>query len=150
MENFFTYFLIEGFSILAVLLCAVMIGEKIKPFKWKIFGAYYLLAVGIEFGGHFLEWWTWSNRLHILHHCLWWATILTLDHYWLQKISKKGRFLILFNGIMTYQILQEGLVRFVVHYKLWGSEYNMVSVVALIVCVGCILLSHIKKAIRGR
>ena len=147
MGDFFTYFLIEGFSILAVLLCAVSIGEKFIPFKWKIFGAYYLLAVGIEFGGHFLGWWHWFNMFNILHHCLWWATILTLDHYWLQKISKKGRFLILFNGIMTYQILQEWLVKFVTHLPLLGNAYNMIALVSLCVCLGCILLTYIKKVV---
>jgi len=148
MGDFFTFFLIEGFSILAVLLCAVMIGKKTTPLKWFVFVGYYLLAVGIELVGNFLEWWRWVNMLNILHHCLWWATILTLDHYWLQKTSKKVRFLILFNGIMTYQLLQEYLVRFVVHYKLWGSEWNMITLVSLCVCVACILLSCIKKGIR--
>jgi len=149
MWDFLTYFLIEGFSVLAILICAVFIGSKINPIKWKVFGLYYFLSTGIELVGHFLGWWTWTNIFHILHHSLWWATVLTLDHYWFQKTSKKVRFLILFNGIMTYQLLQQWLTSdtFVDHYPLWGSPYNMVTLVSALVCIGCIAMSYIKTKI---
>jgi len=148
MWDFVIYFLIEGFSVLAVLLCAVFFGKKTKKMGWKPWIKYYLLATGIELLGHFLGWWHWFNLFNILHHSLWWMLILMLDEFWLESLSKKGRFLILFNGIMTYQILQEWLVNFVTHYRLFGSEYNMVALVSLVVCLGCMTLTYIKKLIK--
>ena len=147
MWDFFKYFLIEGLSILVILLCSIFLAKKTKEISWKPCVIYYILSTGIEFLGHFLGWWHWFNLFNIFHHTIWWMLILILDEYWLSSLSKKGRFLILFNGIMLYQILQEWLVKYVTHYKLFGSEYNMVSLVSLIVCIGCILIGDIKKMV---
>ena len=140
------YFSLAGISILGLGLTGFLIERKKgneKPYLipepkllhivgiWVLF---YFIALGVEWLGHFIGFWTWANPyLIFLHAAYWWATILTLSVFVMPTLKPIFRFCIFFLWIFLFECFQEALVHFVHHFPLFGNPYLMIFLVMLAV-----------------
>jgi hypothetical protein len=133
------YFSLAGLSILGLGITGFLIERKerkTKPYLIPepkilyiigILVLFYVAALGVEFSGHILGLWTWSNPyLIFLHAAYWWTTMLTLSVLYISTLKPIFRFCISFLWIFLFECLQQAFIQFVNYFPLFGNPYLMI------------------------
>jgi len=140
--SFLIYLIFVSISISGVIISGQILSKKKKLERtflipepkilhiiaiWLIL---YFVALGTEWLGYIIGFWTWTNYVYIFFHAaIWWATILTMSLFFLSSMNPFYRYLLFLGWVLLFEYLQEAFVHFVSHAPLFGTPYLMITLV---------------------
>ena len=160
------YFVLAIISIVGMIISGFLITKKQgkdksfvipepKPlYILSIWVFFYISTFALEWLGHIIGIWTWSDTVFIfIHAAVWWASFLTASLFFLSLLNPSLRYILFLSWVLSFEYLQEALIHVVSHVPLLGTSFLTITIVMFLISfIGfkaldiVLLLKLLKKA----
>lgn len=140
------YYILAVISIVGVIVSGLFFTKKqgkVKPYVIPepkllyvlgLWGLFYILAFSLEWLGHIIGIWIWTDTFFIfLHAAVWWASFLTVSLFFLSALNPNLRYILFLSWVLLFEYLQEALIHVVSHTPLLGTSFLTITIVMIIV-----------------
>lgn len=162
--SFILYFSLGGLSILGLTITGIILSKKrgaVKNYEFPdqknevfyifaIFCLFYIVAMSLEFLGHFVGIWTWTSLAFIPGHAaFWWGLCLTASLFTSSSLNKYERYIILLIWVLIFELLQEAFIGFVTHNPfIFRTPYITIIITMSLVCLTSFIALDIVKKLK--